>query len=494
MLVFSLTRSLVFGVLAMWLCVHMNFINQSAIVEASQQMPPAGTKPLQVIALATEIKSTITNLRLISESAADRGARALLIAGDMTSGGTDNEWKALMTYVKKAPLPIQLVPGNHDFSWRVVQGRWEAPFGNFQHHTGLKPNRTFDLGSVRFIALTYIDPSQRHHSPTYWLDFLEQALTESDKEDHLTAVCILMHQPANLWHDPNNEALLSVAERVLLHHKPVLWLSGEIGKFDKHFRIRSRYHWHDIMPSGGAHYCRLLFFKDRIIAEHYDAQNDKLLETKKIIYQRTIDTEIGVTLRNAMKKDTDIAHAAEAVKSLQDQRPLMALAVEKARVRFAALAPYKDHLQIHDKSRLLGVRLASYDTPINGRGESLFAGRNHRRQVGFGPFRVDRVNARWFDHLEALIKEARKFDLTIAVHIVDFGLITQFGGRNSELLHAKKPLSALAILAARRLQPCGDNVMLRPAYMDVPYGAPVRIVPQTGKIVESISQALQFPQ
>jgi hypothetical protein len=248
------------------------------------------------------------------------------------------------------------------------------------------------------------------------------------------------------------------------------------------------------MPSGGAHYCRLLFFEDHVLIEHYNAQNDILLETKKIKYQRKINPEMGDAIRNAIRKDIAVANAIEAVKSLHDQRPLMALTVEQARVRFATLAPHKNQLQVYDKSRLLGVRLASYEVPTNGQGESLFAERDNIRQVGFGAFRVDHVNERWFDHLDALIKEARKFDLIIAVHIVDIGLITQFGGRNAELLRAKEPLSDLATLVARRLHPYGDNVLLSPSYINVPYGAPISIVPETRQIVQSLAQALQFPK
>jgi hypothetical protein len=65
-------------------------------------------------------------LREVLEKAAELKAEFAVIPGDITNMGTEDEYVYCKALLDKAPLPLQLIPGNHDYPDR---GFWEKYFG-----------------------------------------------------------------------------------------------------------------------------------------------------------------------------------------------------------------------------------------------------------------------------------------------------------------------------------------------------------------------------
>lgn len=65
-------------------------------------------------------------MREVLEKAAELGAEFAVIPGDITNMGTEDEYAFCKKLLDKAPLPLKLIPGNHDYPER---GFWKECFG-----------------------------------------------------------------------------------------------------------------------------------------------------------------------------------------------------------------------------------------------------------------------------------------------------------------------------------------------------------------------------
>ena len=65
-------------------------------------------------------------MREVLENAADLGAEFAVVPGDVTNEGTAEEYDYCKKLLDNSPLPLHLIPGNHDYPER---GYWEKCFG-----------------------------------------------------------------------------------------------------------------------------------------------------------------------------------------------------------------------------------------------------------------------------------------------------------------------------------------------------------------------------
>lgn len=90
--------------------------------------------PRQAAELATRFgdgTDTAAALQGALADAADRGAALALITGDLTDHGTEAEFRRFAEIVAAAPLPVEVVPGNHDhYGHRHDPAPDDAPRGS----------------------------------------------------------------------------------------------------------------------------------------------------------------------------------------------------------------------------------------------------------------------------------------------------------------------------------------------------------------------------
>ncbi|MFO1038788.1 MAG: phosphodiesterase [Geminicoccaceae bacterium] len=114
---------------------------------------------------------------------------AVLVSGDLTDRGTEEEYRVVRDLLDRLPMSVHVVPGNHDNRAPMRAAFADRPeFATdpfFLHYA-------VDLGDLRLIALDTVVAGQSHGElcPTR-LAWLERALAEAPERPTL----VMMHHP-----------------------------------------------------------------------------------------------------------------------------------------------------------------------------------------------------------------------------------------------------------------------------------------------------------
>ncbi|WP_226932688.1 outer membrane protein assembly factor BamB family protein [Parafrankia irregularis] len=124
--------------------------------------------PSQAVELAARYgdqTDTTSGLRYALEAAADHGAAFAVITGDLTDHGTPEEFRRVLDSLAAAPLPVEIVPGNHDhYGHRHQPHPGDTPHGGgflgaatlTRYEQAMGPRWwSADLGGVHLLALDW---------------------------------------------------------------------------------------------------------------------------------------------------------------------------------------------------------------------------------------------------------------------------------------------------------------------------------------------------
>jgi 3',5'-cyclic AMP phosphodiesterase CpdA len=124
--------------------------------------------PGQAVELATRYgdrTDCLAGLGRVLASAASRGAALAVITGDLTDHGTREEFQRVLGALRDAPLPVEIVPGNHDhYGHRHEPRRGDSPLGDgflgsatiTRYEQALGPRWwSADIGGVHFLGLDW---------------------------------------------------------------------------------------------------------------------------------------------------------------------------------------------------------------------------------------------------------------------------------------------------------------------------------------------------
>lgn len=88
------------------------------------------------------------------------GAQRLVVKGDLTHSGQQEEWDAGADLLASVPVPVDVIPGNHDTSaWRTVEPADAAARRGLSLVDGV---RAFDLPGVRLVLADTTVPGRSH--------------------------------------------------------------------------------------------------------------------------------------------------------------------------------------------------------------------------------------------------------------------------------------------------------------------------------------------
>ncbi|MTH96247.1 phosphodiesterase [Roseibium sp. RKSG952] len=117
---------------------------------------------------------------------------ALVISGDLTDRDDPREYAVARRLLKRLPMPVYLIPGNHDSSEGMRSNL--ADFPGISDSTGEKLWYAADIGDLRLIALDSHDPGKPGgRLGTAQLSWLAKELASSTKP----TIVALHHPPAD---------------------------------------------------------------------------------------------------------------------------------------------------------------------------------------------------------------------------------------------------------------------------------------------------------
>ena len=121
--------------------------------------------------------------------ALDRQPDVLVATGDLTDGGTAEEVRILAEILAPLPMPIYVLPGNHDCRAALVK---ELPTHKYLSLADGFLHYAVDAFPVKLIALDTVVPGKSHGELcAHRLEWLEARLAE--RRDH--PVVVMMHHP-----------------------------------------------------------------------------------------------------------------------------------------------------------------------------------------------------------------------------------------------------------------------------------------------------------
>ncbi|MBR5426768.1 MAG: metallophosphoesterase [Clostridia bacterium] len=133
----------------------------------------------------------------------------LLVAGDCTDNGNEENWEAFKKSMDKADVANKLVTmGNHD-TWTSYDTPhdYEPALQNFINYGGAIMNReidgvnfTYDVNGYRFIVLGSDDTSTAATLSDEQLAWADEALAEAAAEFAGKPLFVVLHQPLNYTH------------------------------------------------------------------------------------------------------------------------------------------------------------------------------------------------------------------------------------------------------------------------------------------------------
>lgn len=112
---------------------------------------------------------------------------AVLVTGDLTNDGTPAQTQAFLRRIAPLPMPVHLIPGNHD-----DRAALRAALGG--NHLPLNERLCYaaDIGPVRLIALDSLNQGRHDgHLGQEQLDWLDRTLAEEPDRPTL----VMMHHP-----------------------------------------------------------------------------------------------------------------------------------------------------------------------------------------------------------------------------------------------------------------------------------------------------------
>ncbi len=102
------------------------------------------------------------------------GAELLVIKGDITQGGHDDEWEMFDELLADIPVPVLAVPGNHD----VARTSRSVDATTALQARGLfpEPVHSFDMAGVRIVVVDSTIPGRNWGRIGCWIDELSAAV------------------------------------------------------------------------------------------------------------------------------------------------------------------------------------------------------------------------------------------------------------------------------------------------------------------------------
>lgn len=126
---------------------------------------------------------------------------AVVVTGDLTDNNDPREYAQARRMLSKLPMPVYLLPGNHDQSDGM-----KAAFSDYPGIRDTVSGKIYyaaDIGSLRLIALDSNVPGKPHgHLGQEQLDWLSRTLSESDKPTILA-----IHHPPCLTGIPHMDGI-----------------------------------------------------------------------------------------------------------------------------------------------------------------------------------------------------------------------------------------------------------------------------------------------
>ncbi len=92
-------------------------------------------------------------LRAATDFAQSTPFDLLVLSGDITQFGHENEFQAAASWLKTAPGPILSTPGNHDTPWAGLWERFTDPFALYARMIGPPAEASFERGALKVEAL-----------------------------------------------------------------------------------------------------------------------------------------------------------------------------------------------------------------------------------------------------------------------------------------------------------------------------------------------------
>ncbi len=121
----------------------------------------------------------------------DQRPDAVVITGDLTDRDDPREYAVARRILAKLPMPVYLIPGNHDTSAGMREAFSDYP--GISDATGEKLYYTADIGALRLIALDSNVPDKPHGLlGEAQLEWLGRTLAEDDRP----ALVAIHHPPA----------------------------------------------------------------------------------------------------------------------------------------------------------------------------------------------------------------------------------------------------------------------------------------------------------
>ncbi len=157
-----------------------------------------------------------------------KGFDAVVIAGDLTDNGTDDELSGIMTAYKNAvaatgqSIPLISCMGNHEFGNKTHTADENAQYvARFEKHVGHKATQEFELKGIKFLALS---PSNHSGDYTAATTFALEKLKTYDKEK---PVFVIQHYPfANTVFGSEGSKSSDILREVVGKRTNVIDLSG----------------------------------------------------------------------------------------------------------------------------------------------------------------------------------------------------------------------------------------------------------------------------
>lgn len=185
------------------------------------------------------------------------GIDAVMLTGDLTDGGSVDDYALLMDILSPIDVPIFVVPGNHDARPGLRTAFADAlPFG-----TGPFLNYQARLGDIRILALdTLWDGHVAGRLDGAQLDWLGEVLAE----DHAGLTLILMHHPGFPSQMPALDAMTLQEGRgkfeqlIAAYERPLRILAGHI-----HRPFQTLWHGAFCAVSGGSAFQHALALGNR---------------------------------------------------------------------------------------------------------------------------------------------------------------------------------------------------------------------------------------
>ncbi|MEJ8474397.1 phosphodiesterase [Roseibium algae] len=117
---------------------------------------------------------------------------AVIVTGDLTDRDDPREYAVARTILAKLPMPVFMIPGNHDTSAGMRRAFSDYP--GISESTGEKLYYSADIGSLRLIALDSNVPGKPYGQVgETQLEWLSKTLAEDDRP----ALVAIHHPPAN---------------------------------------------------------------------------------------------------------------------------------------------------------------------------------------------------------------------------------------------------------------------------------------------------------